>query len=273
MLHHCATGGGCHQHPVQTFDDASGSFSGPDHEYPSYLELTLTATDSGGLSDTETIRLDPQTVDLTFQTNPAGLQLTVGASSQAAPFTRTVIVGSSNSVTAPRRRPGGRSYGFQSWSDGGAQSHNIVAPATATTYTATYQEGWVSHARFNSSRPERRCRPATCWPTPSHTGPGARGPTAGQRQQPDHQGSQLGSLPRPALRHPDPPAERGSHQRRLGAGQPNSTYRVHLVSGDPSQVNSVFRVNVEGVLVVSGTPTRPPAGSRARPPSSSATAA
>jgi hypothetical protein len=32
-------------------------------------------------------------------------------------------------------------------------------------------------------------------------------------------------------------------------------YRVHLVSGDPSQVNSVFRVNVEGVLVVSGTPT------------------
>jgi len=36
---------------------------------------------------------------------------------------------------------------------------------------------------------------------------------------------------------------------------PNGTYRVHLVSGDPSQFNSVFRVNVEGVLVVSGTPT------------------
>jgi hypothetical protein len=36
---------------------------------------------------------------------------------------------------------------------------------------------------------------------------------------------------------------------------PNGTYRVRLVSGDPSQVNSVFRVNVEGVLVVSGTPT------------------
>jgi hypothetical protein len=36
---------------------------------------------------------------------------------------------------------------------------------------------------------------------------------------------------------------------------PNGTYRVHLVSGDPTQVNSVFRVNVEGVLVVNGTPT------------------
>jgi hypothetical protein len=54
---------------------------------------------------------------------------------------------------------------------------------------------------------------------------------------------------------------------------PNSTYRVHLVSGDPSQVNSVFRVNVEGVPVVKGTRPRPPAGSRAQPPSPSATAA
>jgi hypothetical protein len=54
---------------------------------------------------------------------------------------------------------------------------------------------------------------------------------------------------------------------------PNGTYRVHLVSGDPSQVNGVFRVNMEGVLVVSGTPTWRPAGSRARPGSRSPTAA
>ena len=141
VLHHCDSGGNCHQHPVQTFDDvASGSFSAPDHEYPSYLELTLTATDPGGLSDTETVRLDPQTVDLTFQTSPSGLQLAVGGASQAAPFTRTVIVGSSNSVSAPSPQTlNGRSYGWRTWSDGGAQTHNITAPATATTYTATYQ--------------------------------------------------------------------------------------------------------------------------------------
>jgi hypothetical protein len=29
-------------------------------------------------------------------------------------------------------------YQFDSWSDGGAQSHNITAPATATVYTATF---------------------------------------------------------------------------------------------------------------------------------------
>ena len=143
VLHHCDSSGViCHEHPQQNFPGvASGRFPAPDHEYPSYLELKLTATDPGGLSDTDTVRLDPQTVDLTFQTSPAGLQLTVGSAGQATPFTRTVIVGSNNSVSAPSPQTlGGSSYGFQSWSDGGAQTHQITAPATATTYTATYQQ-------------------------------------------------------------------------------------------------------------------------------------
>jgi glucose/arabinose dehydrogenase len=143
VLHHCAPAGSpCHQHRMQDFVGvASGSFNAPDHEYPSYLELTLTATDSGGLSDTDTVRLDPQTVNLSFQTSPTGLQLTVGSAGEAAPFTRAVIVGSNNSVSAPSPQTlGGLSYGLPSWSDGGAPSHNITAPATATTYTATYQQ-------------------------------------------------------------------------------------------------------------------------------------
>jgi hypothetical protein len=36
---------------------------------------------------------------------------------------------------------------------------------------------------------------------------------------------------------------------------PNGTYTVHLVSGDPSFINSVYVVNVNGVLTVNGTPT------------------
>jgi hypothetical protein len=36
---------------------------------------------------------------------------------------------------------------------------------------------------------------------------------------------------------------------------PNGTYTVHLVAGDPSFVNGVFAMNVNGVLTVSGTPT------------------
>jgi uncharacterized repeat protein (TIGR01451 family) len=137
---HCPSGEACHSHTVQNFNGvASGSFVAPDHEYPSYLELTLTATDSGGLSDTETVRLDPRTVTLTFQSSPVGLQLTVGSSSSTTPFTRTVIEGSNNSVSAPTPQTlGGTTYSFVSWSDGGAATHNIVADASAT-YTATYQ--------------------------------------------------------------------------------------------------------------------------------------
>ena len=36
---------------------------------------------------------------------------------------------------------------------------------------------------------------------------------------------------------------------------PNGSYRVHVVSGDPSHTDSVFRMNVEGLPIVSGTPT------------------
>jgi len=51
-----------------------------------------------------------------------------------------VIVGSSNSVSAPAAFiSGGRKYRFHHWSDGRARTHNIVAPATDTTYKATYR--------------------------------------------------------------------------------------------------------------------------------------
>jgi hypothetical protein len=131
----------CHEHPLQDFSGvASGSFVAPDHEYPAYLELTLTATDSGGLSDTESVRLDPQTVALSFQTSPTGLRLVTGSSKSKTPFSRTVIVGSTNSVSAPSLQSlGSKRYKFRHWSDGGAQTHNMVAPDSATIYTATYK--------------------------------------------------------------------------------------------------------------------------------------
>ena len=74
ILNHCPSN--CHAHPLQDFVGvASGSFTAPDHEYPSSLELVLTATDSGGLTSTASVTLQPQTVNLTFATSPSGLQL------------------------------------------------------------------------------------------------------------------------------------------------------------------------------------------------------
>jgi glucose/arabinose dehydrogenase len=139
LLQHCPSN--CHTHTIQSWvGTGTGSFAAPDHDYPSYLELQLTATDSTGASTTTSVRLDPQTVVLSFASSPSGLQLVVGPASGTTPFTRTVIIGSTNSLSATTPQSiGGTSYEFVSWSDGGAQTHTISAPATATSYTATYK--------------------------------------------------------------------------------------------------------------------------------------
>jgi hypothetical protein len=141
-LRHCSDATTCHTHPLETFPGvASGSFRTPDHEYPSYLNLTLTATDSSGLSSSRTLRLDPVTVVLSFRSSPSGLRLSVGSGEAATPFSRRVIVGSSNSVTAitPQTQTG-TLWRFASWADGGSAGRDIIAPATATTYTARFAD-------------------------------------------------------------------------------------------------------------------------------------
>ena len=145
IIHHCFTPTDCHTHLIQTFAGvSSGSLTAPDHNYPCWLELQLTAKDSGGLTSTTSVRLDPRTVVLTFKTNPGGLVLTdlvVNEAPKTTPFSVTVVVGSANSVSAPSPQQFKRStYFFTSWSDGGAQSHTITAPAVNTTYTATYRK-------------------------------------------------------------------------------------------------------------------------------------
>jgi uncharacterized repeat protein (TIGR01451 family) len=137
-MEHCPSN--CHEHIVQTWSGvASGSFTAPDHEYPSYLQLRLTATDSQGAQTTTNVDLQPATVNLTFNSSPSGLQLTAGSTTSAAPFAKTVIQGSQNSISAPSPQTlNGTSYTFGSWSDGGAQTHNVSATAAAT-YTAAYQ--------------------------------------------------------------------------------------------------------------------------------------
>jgi len=141
ILHHCASAGNCHEHTDETFPGvASGSFVAPDHGYPFYLELRLTATDSGGRKSTRSVRLNPQTVRLTFASNPTGLRLLVGAGGGTTTFNRTFVVGSKVTVEAPSPQTlNGASYAFGSWSDGGAQRHTITAPGAAKTYTAAYR--------------------------------------------------------------------------------------------------------------------------------------
>jgi PKD repeat protein len=140
ILHHCPSN--CHEHPLQTFDGvAGGSFTAPDHEYPSHLELRLTATDSSGLTDTESVQLDPKTVSLTLSSSPSGFGLVLNGGAQLpAPFSRTVIQGSTNTISAPSpQTKAKKSWRFHSWSDGGAATH-VVTPNASTTYVATFKQ-------------------------------------------------------------------------------------------------------------------------------------
>ena len=77
---------------------------------------------------------------LTFVTAPPGFDITLNAARHATPFTESVIVGSSNTVSAisPQTR-NGLSYFFTSWSNGETETHSLVAPSNPQTLTATYE--------------------------------------------------------------------------------------------------------------------------------------
>ncbi|WP_053227517.1 LamG-like jellyroll fold domain-containing protein [Solirubrobacter soli] len=137
-LRHCSRldASQCHTHALQNFTGTSGSFVAPDHEYPSHLELSATATDADGLHTTQTVRLDPRTTDVTLASSPPGMQLPFGSESLPAPFTRTVLARSVVSLNAPSPQAG---LPWTSWSDGGARVHTTTVPdGGSITYTANF---------------------------------------------------------------------------------------------------------------------------------------
>jgi len=120
----------------------SGTFtiptSGHDFSGNTRYRIMLTVTDSSGLTDTKSVTIYPQKVNLTFGTTPAGLTLYLDGIAKTAPFVYDTLVGFNHTIEARNQSSGGNTYTFQSWSDGGAQQHTIVVPSTAQSYTATY---------------------------------------------------------------------------------------------------------------------------------------
>ncbi len=132
---------GTHIHALSTATGPTASFTPlVDHDADAYYDISLTATDSGGLVSTKTIQVRPQTSRLTLASTPQGAPIAyAGQVAAAAPFTRTAGVGFRASVSAADTfTSGGGTYKFQSWSDGGARQHEVSVPATDTTLTANY---------------------------------------------------------------------------------------------------------------------------------------
>jgi hypothetical protein len=87
------------------------------------------------------VNIAPAAVQTTITTSPAGLLVSVdGGTPAAAPLVENWIPGSSHTIatSSPQSGAPGVQYVFSSWSDGGAISHSITVPSTATTYTASF---------------------------------------------------------------------------------------------------------------------------------------
>ncbi len=139
VLRHHAT----HTHPWFSGTGNNLTFAAPAPEdlsatNDSYIEVRLTVTDSAGVSATATRDVQPRKVAITLATSPGGLSVSVNGTTFTAPTTITSWQGWQLSLNAPSPQKGHR---FSSWSDGGAQAHTVITPATPTTYTATFKKG------------------------------------------------------------------------------------------------------------------------------------
>jgi hypothetical protein len=79
-------------------------------------------------------------VTLTLNSSPGGFALALNGTQAATPFTRTVIQGSRNSLSAPSpQTKAKKAWQFKAWSDLGAQTHDVIANSSST-YTATFKQ-------------------------------------------------------------------------------------------------------------------------------------
>lgn len=134
-----------HSHPF--FPDTSG-FTASTFSVPLAGEtatdvgyrLTLTVTDSAGLSTTVTRDVLPRLSSFTLATDPPGLQVTLDGATVGHGTVVNGVVNQTRSLGVPALA----GYAFTGWSDGGAATHDISTPAAPATITATFQPTGVS---------------------------------------------------------------------------------------------------------------------------------
>lgn len=129
----------CHTHPLETRAGATSSFSAPDHDYPARLSVTLTVTDPGGLSDSETVEILPRTRTLTVDTVPDGLQAFLGGAAVPEGQPQTVIERSTQTLSVPTPQVlGEHDYQLVGWSDGSTSAIRTTTVSENQTFTAQF---------------------------------------------------------------------------------------------------------------------------------------
>jgi hypothetical protein len=146
------------QYYLTTSASAGGSIAPASAWYNSGATVSVSATANAGFQFTGFTGdlsgvITPQTLTMsaaksvtaafapvqTVTSVPAGLSLTVDGAACTAPCTFAWTPSSTHTIAAATNAGAtGTQYVFASWSDTGAASHTITAPATPTTYTATF---------------------------------------------------------------------------------------------------------------------------------------
>ncbi|MGH9801574.1 MAG: hypothetical protein ACRD82_14520, partial [Blastocatellia bacterium] len=136
-----------HVHPfIAAFSGvSSGSFVIPTAGETAtnvWYRIHLTVTDSGGLQHSVFRDINPLMADVTLNTSPAGLQMTLDGQPIISPQTFSSVVGVERSIgVVSPQTVGATTYTFNNWSDGGAATHTVSTPAVDTTYSATFSGG------------------------------------------------------------------------------------------------------------------------------------
>jgi glucose/arabinose dehydrogenase len=112
-----------------------------DHDADAHYEITMTATDVGGLTDQATVTLDPETTTVRLDSSPAGAAVSFGGRQFTAPQALETAIGYHTTVSATDPfELGGAIFDFTGWSNGGARVQNFVVPAEGAALTASYTE-------------------------------------------------------------------------------------------------------------------------------------
>jgi uncharacterized repeat protein (TIGR01451 family) len=122
------------------------------------FDITATDTASGYSSAAQAFSIDvtpfvatTQNVAVSVTSLPAGLQVAVDGTSYVTPQEFTWVQGSTHTLATTSPQGTGTRSVFAGWSDGGAQSHAIVAPSAATTYTASFNTQYLLTTRVSPS--------------------------------------------------------------------------------------------------------------------------
>ena len=136
-----------HVHPggringTRSFDLPIPVASGHDFTGDTSYRVSLTVRDSDGLQNSSSVTIYPEKVNLSFDSVPTGRTIKIDALSYTTPFIKDSLVNYQHTVEAVETSD----HTFFSWSDGGAQTHTLVVPAAAASYTAMLRPADLPH--------------------------------------------------------------------------------------------------------------------------------